>query len=288
MITISNEQISANINFQGAELSSLKKLDTNTEYIWQADPSYWGRHSPVLFPIVGRLKDDEYIHNDLNYNLSQHGFARDMEFNLVRQEDAYVCLTLKSSSQTLMVYPFKFELLISYELIDSKLEITYEVINKDHHDLLFSIGAHPAFNCPLFENEDRSEYSLLFSSQETASKQLLENGIRSGRTANVLQGEREITLSDDLFDEDALVFEDLTSSMITLKKGNMKVLSVHFEGFPYLGIWSKNRDSRFVCIEPWQGIADNATHNHQLSEKEGIHRLAPSGSFSCKFLIEIH
>ncbi|MFZ9045896.1 MAG: aldose 1-epimerase family protein [Cyclobacteriaceae bacterium] len=288
MITISNEQISATVNLHGAEISSLKKRDTNTEYIWQADPSFWGRHSPILFPIVGRLKDDMYIHNGLTYRLFQHGFARDTAFKLVRQEGSCACLSLKSNNQTLEVYPFKFELLISYELKGNQIGITFEVINQDHQEMFFSIGAHPAFNCPLHQEEIRSDYTLLFPNPETASTQLLENGVRSGSTIPVLHEQRELIIADDLFERDALIFDSLTSRMVTLKKEDLNIVSVHFEGFPYLGIWSRDRDSPFICIEPWQGIADQISHNLQLSEKDGIIKLKAGEVFKCQYRIKLY
>ena len=288
MIQISNQQLKATINFKGAELSSLIQLSTDTEYIWQGDPIHWSRHAPVLFPIVGRLKNDEYIYQDLTYSLSQHGFARDMEFTLIRQEISYASFSLKSSSQTLMVYPFKFELIITYELIDNRLEVNYLVINKDPNTMYFSIGGHPAFNCPVDFRSKRSDYQLVFSSVETAQTQLIENGLRTGDRQLILQDEQSLPITDDLFDQDALIFENLTSSAVSLQKGNKKVLTFHFDQFPFLGIWSKSQTAPFVCLEPWFGVADTKDTNHLLANKEGIQTLQSTDEFSCQYSIELH
>lgn len=288
MITISNEHLNASINHKGAELCSLKDNSSKTEYLWQGDPTFWSRHAPILFPIVGRLKNDEYIYEDRTYHLSQHGFARDMDFELIRKEDAYASFSLKSSGQTLMVYPFRFELIVSYELIDSSIRVSYEVYNKDHKDLLFSIGGHPAFNCPIDSGEVRSDYHLHFSSQETVSTQLLTDGIRSGKTIPLLQSQQDLDITDHLFDQDALILNDLSSSMITLMNGQKQHLSMHFENFPYLGIWSKDSQSPFVCLEPWYGVADKESHNQQLYEKEGIIALNVSDFFKCSYVVELH
>ena len=287
MISIANQHLTASINFKGAELTSLKSNKDKTEYIWQADPVHWARHSPVLFPIVGKLRKDEYILNDLTYSMSQHGFARDLEFQVIRQEDSYAALALKSNAQTMMMYPFKFELIITYELIDKTLKVGYQVINKDHQTMYFSIGGHPAFNCPV-KGGKRSDYLLKFEKAEKAETQLLEVGLRSGKTKPILENTDTLPITDELFDQDALIFENLQSSSLSLLKESKKFLTFHFDNFPYLGIWSKNSESPFVCIEPWYGIADTTDADHHLVTKEGINKLDPTESFQCEYQIEIH
>jgi galactose mutarotase-like enzyme len=287
MLTIQNDQLIASINFKGAELSSLINLKDQTEYIWQADPIYWGRHAPILFPIVGRLKNDEYIFNNLTYSMSQHGFARDMEFSLVRQEASFASFSLKSSPQTMMVYPFKFELIVTYELMDSSIKIEYQVYNQDNKDLFFSIGGHPAFNCPLHSGAKRSDYQLVFEKEENCETQTLAEGLRAGKSQKLLHNQTTIQLEDDLFDHDALILSALNSTFVRLMRGNETCFKFCFEGFPYLGIWSKNQESPFVCIEPWYGIADTVNTNQRFEEKEGVIRLAMSEEFKCVYKVEL-
>ena len=260
---------------------------TNIEYIWHGDPKHWGRHAPVLFPIVGKLLNDEYRYNDMSYNMSQHGFARDLDFLVHRHEANYAALSLKSSPLTRMQYPFSFELIIGYELNEKSLEVTYRVINHDREDMYFSIGGHPAFNCPIGDDR-RSDYNLIFEQVENATTQLLESGLRIDEERPLLNQTNCLNISDDLFDLDALIFQDLKSKYVSLARDNDKLLTFHFEGFPYLGIWSKSRVSPFVCIEPWFGIADRFNTNQKLQEKEGIIILQSKEQFECSYLIEIH
>jgi galactose mutarotase-like enzyme len=288
MITIENDNLKASINFKGAELTSLVKKSSETEYIWQADPHFWSRHAPVLFPIVGRLKNDEFIHLGSQYSLTQHGFARDLEFECIDQKIEEATFKLSSNRETRLAYPFKFHLFVHYKLNGNRLEVHYEVENKDPNDLYFSIGAHPAFNCPLRQNEKRSDYALIFNQEEDAETQMLDGGLRTGETKHILNNSREIEIQDTLFDDDALIFSQLESTEISLQKGAEKLVTVHFDGWPYLGIWSKNREAPFVCIEPWYGIADRQNHNYEFSEKEGLIALESKAKFFAKYEIEIH
>lgn len=288
MIAIQNDELKALINFRGAELTSLVKKSSNREYIWQADPKHWARHAPVLFPIVGRLKNDEFLYEGSRYSLTQHGFARDLEFACVEEKSNEATFKLSSNRETRLAYPFKFNLFIRYKLNSNRLEVHYEVENKDPHDLYFSIGGHPAFNCPLRAGEKRSDYTLVFGDIENLETQVLKEGIRSGETRNILKNSRELEISDMLFDNDALIFSQLKSNEITLQKGGEKFLTVHFDGFPYLGIWSKNRNAPFVCIEPWYGIADRENHDYEFSKKEGVIPLESKAKFFAKFELEIH
>jgi galactose mutarotase-like enzyme len=286
MITISNQVLTATINIKGAELSSLKQNTDQQEYIWQADPVHWGRHAPILFPFVGKLRNDEYKFQDRMYVMSQHGFARDIDFEIVDHQSASASFRLKSSAQTLMMYPFKFELLVHYKLEDRRVSVGYEVLNKNQEDMFFSIGGHPAFNCPMSSGEKRSDYRLVFNQKEQFSTQLIEDGLRTGSVKNLGTG-TVIEITDSLFDQDALILSDLSSDKVTLQKGDQPVLSFDFKDFPYLGIWSKNRASPFICLEPWYGIADRMDADQDLSSKEGIQRLAPKSKFNCSFSVTI-
>jgi len=183
---------------------------------------------------------------------------------------------------------FPFLLNIQYTLKENDLIVYYKVTNLAKTPLYFSIGGHPAFNCPIHKGAKRSDYQLVFEKKETVATQQLTNGIRNNKKVPILKKEQAIKITKTLFDEDALVFDKLKSSKVSLQKGKKKVLSFDFKGFPYLGIWSKNQNSPFVCIEPWYGIADNQKHNQQLSQKEGIIKLEGKGSFDCYYVITIH
>ena len=284
---IYNQQLEAAFRKKGAELLSLVDRVTGQEYIWQADPRHWGRRAPVLFPFVGRLKQDNYLVGDKKFRMGQHGFARDMEFNLMELEEDTIRFSLSATPETLENYPYRFELLISYKLIERKLEITYEVANLESSDLYFSIGGHPAFNCPMIEGEKRADYRLEFSKAEDAQTHRLEQGLFSGKIEQIFQG-KTLNLTEYLFKKDALVFKDLKSDRVMLVSDHKKWLTFHFAGFPYLGIWSKSDQSPFVCIEPWFGLADSKEHNQKIESKEGILCLKKYQTFSCSYQVEVH
>ena len=288
MHSIENDFLRISAKDQGGELTSIFKKSTETEYLWQADPTFWKRHAPVLFPIVGRLKDDEYKVGEKSYTMKQHGLARNLNFSMIRNDGYSIIFELKSTPQTLKQYPFPFILHIQYTLKENDLIVFYRVTNPAKTPLYFSIGGHPAFNCPIHEGAKRSDYQLVFDKKETAATQRLTNGIRNNKKVSVLKKEQAFKITKKLFDEDALVFKNLKSSKVSLQKGKKKVLTFDFEGFPYLGIWSMNQVSPFVCIEPWYGVADKKNHNQQISEKEGIIKLKGKESFDCLHTITIH
>jgi galactose mutarotase-like enzyme len=288
MIILDNDTLRAKINLHGAELCSLIRKETNSEYIWQADPTFWARHSPVLFPIVGKLRNDEYVYQGNQYNMSQHGFARDFEFELMEQRDVFARFMLKGSRETRIVYPFKFELYVNYLLEDETIRIDYEIKNKDHHDLLFSIGGHPAFKCPVFDHEQKTDYFIKFEKKENASRHLIESGIRTGEVESMLKNEDVIAITDGLFDRDALIFTELESKSVSLCTSSGPRVAVYFDQMPYLGIWSKSDEAPFICIEPWHGIADRIDHNQKLENKEGIIKLEPRETFQTGFSIQVH
>ncbi|KIA98450.1 aldose epimerase [Flavobacterium sp. KMS] len=278
---ISNSKLTASIKHAGAELFSLKNND-NKEFIWEGNPDFWGKHSPVLFPIVGTLKNNTYVINDTSYHLPRHGFARDMEFNLVSKTDESAIFSIQSNAESLKVYPFEFELQIIYTLIDSQLDIQYKVINKDDSKMPFSIGAHPAIALPgNFEN-----YALEFEKQESLKYSLLENDLISNKTKQLETKENQIELNYQLFENDALIFKSLESNSLTILENNKPYVKVDFADFPSLGIWTKE-NAPFICIEPWFGYSDTPENTGNLFEKEGIVTLDANQTFNSKFSIEI-
>jgi len=279
--TISNSTLKASIKHAGAELSSLKN-NQNKEFIWEGNPDFWGKHSPVLFPIVGTLRNNTYTVYGKEYQLPRHGFARDMEFQLVEKIANSATFSLKSNEETLKKYPFDFELQLIYTLNETALNITYKVINKSETKMPFSIGAHPAIALPdNFEN-----YAFEFEKEEVLQFSLLENDLVSNKTKILETIENLVPLNYKLFENDALVFKTLNSKSLTVLENSKPYIKVHFEDFPSLGIWTKEQ-APFICIEPWFGYSDTPENSGDLFEKEGILILNVNQTFTSKFSIQI-
>ena len=279
--TISNSVIKASIKHFGAELFSLKN-NQNKEYIWEGNPDFWGKHSPVLFPIVGTLKNNTYTIDKKEYQLSRHGFARDMEFKLVEKTGNSAVFSLESNAETLKKYPFKFELQLIYTLENTSLNIEYVVINKSDTKLPFSIGAHPAIALP----ENFENYSFKFEKEESLKYNLLESDLISNKTKTLKTTENIVPLNYKLFENDALVFKTLESNSLIILENNKPYIEVDFEDFPSLGIWTKDQ-APFICIEPWFGYSDTVENSGDLYHKEGILILDPDQIFHSKFSIKI-
>lgn len=290
MYSLINDKLKVNIKHKGAELCNITSLKSNTEFLWQADPNVWGSHAPNLFPIIGAMKDDTYYFDDKKYNMPKHGFVRHNDnFKVVLQSETKITFKLKSNPSLKAIYPFDFEFVLTYELVGNVLHVNHTVNNTDTQPIYFSLGGHPAFNCPLDENESYTDYILKFEAKEISESCLLnmKTGLITDTTKPVFVNCNTIALKPDLFNEDALIFKDLTSRKVILKhKTKGDVLSVAFKDFPYLGIWAKP-NAPYVCIEPWIGIADLESTNQQLIEKEGIINLAENSSFNATYSIEI-
>ena len=285
---IKNEHIKAKIKSFGAELNSLQKIDEDLEYMWQGDSKYWNRHSPILFPIVGRLKNDSYTYQNQKYNMTQHGFARDKEFEVIKNEVDFIEFRLKSDEKTLEIYPFSFELYLSYKLEKNSLIVSYKVINKSDDKMLFSIGAHPAFNWTLKEDEKKENYFLEFENIKETKRYFLNDKGLVYDSVDLKIIDNKIALNEELFKNDALVFEDLNIKTLTLKNSiNENYIKLNFENFPYLGIWSKPSGAPFICIEPWFGIADDENSIQNFEEKKGLISLQKNEIFSCFYSIEV-
>lgn len=279
-ITIQNQNTKAVIKTKGAELSSLQKDGKN--YIWEVNSDFWNKTSPILFPIVGALKNGEYQFKDTIYQLPRHGFARDFEFEVVEKTGNSVVFSLKSSEETLMVYPFDFELKISYVLENNTLIVKYDIINQTSEKMYYSIGAHPAFAI----EGDFEDYSLLFDEEKDLETHQLNHDLFSGETEIIKLDGNVLPLKYHLFENDALVFKNFATKSLTLTKNNKPVMKVKFPEFLYLGIWTKN-GAPFICIEPWLGIADNAAATGNLTEKEGIQVLELNAMKSVFWSVEL-
>ncbi|RFS18394.1 aldose 1-epimerase family protein [Emticicia sp. C21] len=289
MINITNAVISATINPKGAELVSLVHQASQIEYMWSADPAFWGKSSPVLFPIIGSVKEDSFIYEGKNYNLPRHGFARERVFTVENQTEESVTFLLKSDVTSLTVFPFLFELRLHYSLDGNQLSVKYEVTNTGNTEMFFSIGGHPAFKVPVVGGTSYEDYYLEFNTTEDLMRwPLTKEGLIEAAPEKLPVENGRIPLTKELFYQDALVFKHLQPDRVTLKSDRTAhQLTFDFKGFPFLGIWAaKNAD--FVCIEPWCGIADSANHNQQLTEKEGINQLSANEIFERTWTVEVN
>jgi galactose mutarotase-like enzyme len=278
---IKNTFLTATINSFGAELCSLKNNE-NKEYIWEGNPDFWGKHSPILFPIVGTLKNNSYEYDETEYHLSRHGFARDMDFELIDKKENSATFSIQSCEETLKVYPFLFELQIIYTLDKNSLNIEYKVMNNGKSKMPFSIGAHPAFALP----GNFEDYAIQFEKGESLEFYLLENDLISNQTKTLEVQNDCIPLTYELFKNDALIFKTLESKSLTILKNKNPFLKVNFNDFPSLGIWTK-MNAPFLCIEPWFGYSDTNENSGNLFEKEGIQVLEENKTFRSEFSIEI-
>lgn len=278
-VTIHNEFISVRIKEKGAELESLFHNELGLEYIWNANPAFWGKSSPVLFPIVGQLLEDKYRYQNKTYSLPRHGFARDQIFELEIHTDTHAVFLLKSNESTRSMYPFDFELRINYRLDKNRLTVGYSVKNTGVGEMYFSIGAHPAFAVPLVKGTEYEDYYLSFSKAETSPRWTISKGGQIGDAEPFLDSTSTLQLKKELFSRDALVFKGLESDQISIKSDkHLHGIDFGFSGFPYFGIWAAP-GADFVCLEPWCGIADSVKHNQELKLKEGIEKLLPAGSW---------
>jgi len=286
--TIENESLKVEISTKGAELQSIVHKQNGIEYLWSGDAKYWGKKSPVLFPIVGGLKDNTYSYGDKTYHLNRHGFARDMEFVVEEQSADSISFVRVSNEETWAHYPFNFNFIVQYSLKENYLNVTYNVKNKSHGQMYFSVGGHPAFKVPLTNDTVFEDYYLKFSDVESAERwPLSKDGLIETYTTPVLKNTDRLALSKPLFYEDALVFKHLRSNSISiLSDKTTHGLKVKFDGFPYMGIWNA-KDADFVCIEPWCGIADSVQTTGKLQEKEGIQLLEENEIFERTWSVEV-
>ena len=271
--TLQSEGISATIKGGGAELCSLRNAQ-GLELLWQAGPA-WPRHSPLLFPIVGRLKDDQLRHRGKTYPMTQHGFARDHRFAWLRREPDVCQLVLEDDADTRSRYPFAFRLEVTYAVSGAELEVTLRIDNPDDEVLPASIGAHPAFNWPLMPELAKTDYTLSFSNEEGAPIRRLKEGLmRAAPEPTPIPG-RTLALSERLFDEDAIILDKLASSSVRYAAPRGPSIEMSWEGFRELGIWSKPGGAPFLCIEPWRGFASPADFDGEFADKPGLMHIPP-------------
>lgn len=283
---LKNDELEVKVLTHGAELAGIKDLKTNKEYIWQRDPKFWAKSSPVLFPFVGVLKDGKYIYDNKTYELkTRHGFARDYEHEIIGEGENFVEFMFSSNEETKKVYPFDFKLYMKYILEGKKVRLEYRVENLGEKDMYFSLGAHPAISMPVGNGVDFSDYYLEFEKEETGNSKILENAlVAHGKSIEVFNG-KILKLHENIFENDAVVLEKTNSKVVYLKNvKNSRKIGFNYEGFRYMAFWNMP-GAEFICFEPWDGITDFDNCSGKLEEKTGIEKL--SGKETYKKAIEI-
>ncbi len=285
--TVKNEALTVTVDSKGAELRSMINNETGREYLFQADPAYWNRTSPVLFPFVGGTKEKTYYYNGVKYEARQHGFARDMEFSLVSQTENELWFELKDTPETRENYPFSFTLSLGYRLTGKTVTVLWKVANDGGETMHFSIGGHPAFLC------DLTTATLRFEKDGAPVPEIV-SGILEMNGSNCLSDRTKafalpggvLPLAPEMFDEDALILEHRQADAVTLTDGNGKdVLTVAFDA-PLFGVWSPTgKNAPFVCIEPWYGRCDSADFSQKLEEKAWSTTLAPGAAFAASYTV---
>ena len=290
MQTICNDILTIEASEHGAELQSIRK--GTVEYLWQGDPAYWGRRSPVLFPIVGSVWEKRYRVAGKEYELGQHGFARDMEFQLVCQSDTEVRYRLESTESTLEKYPYPFVLEVAYRLHENKLDVIWDVINPGSEDMYFQIGAHPAFNYPDYSLESSERGFLSFGmTGQLQCIRIKEKGCIDAERKYPLDipADGLLPLVSDTFDViDTLMLQDSQLEHVKMYRvDGTPWLSVTFDA-PVVGIWSPpGKVAPFICLEPWYGRCDRAGYKGEFKDRDWMNRLSPRESFHSEYTIEI-
>lgn len=289
--TIKNNIIEVVISDHGAEVQSVKGAHTGEEYMWQADPEIWGRHAPVLFPIVGRLKNDEYKYQGKTYHMGQHGFARDCDFEVENHTQESITFLLKDNEKTREMYPFKFEFRVNYNLMNNLLEENFSVVNKSDETMIFGVGGHPGFNLPVNNGEEKEDYYFDMHPSIARVKIPLKGAYLDWNNRSLASTDSFIGLSDELFKDDALIYElHGHDNKVSLRTDKSKFhINVWTRNAPYVGIWSQYPNTaNYVCIEPWWGFADREDADGELEHKYGMNHLEPGKEYQAGFSITYH
>lgn len=283
------KEVAIKVNSFGAELISLVDLKTNQEYMWEGDSKYWGRVSPILFPLVGKIKNQQYKYKGKVYNPKPHGFARDMEFNLEKHTEDELLLSIESDEETLKVYPFVFKFYIEYKIEGRVVKVSFKVENKGNETMYFSLGAHPGFKCPLNKNEKRSNCYIKLHNKDNVRSRIvnLDNGLVTNQYIDWNLEKGLLPIDDNLFDKDALVIENQINQ-VSLADSNKETYITLKMDAPVYGIWSAViPGSPFVCIEPWFGRCDAEDFEGEFQDREYQNRLESQKQFNTFYTITI-
>lgn len=286
---ISNGKLTASVDSRGAELKSLRKAESGKEYMWCADPRYWGRTSPTLFPLVGGLKNGEYRLNGKTYKMEKHGFVRDAEFKLASHEAAEVWFVLDADEETKKTFPFSFQLRLGYRLENMTLKVLWRVDNPSDETIYFSIGGHPGFNCPIKQGDKREDYFIAFDKKDFISCTAVGNdGLACGERKVYELQDGLLPITEELFEQDAIIMEDYQIHRLSLLTPDKKpYLTASFD-LPAAAVWAPaGKNAPFVCIEPWSGICDYTDFEGELSERKWGNEVLPGQCFASGYDITI-
>lgn len=284
--SIASDHLRAGIKTHGAELCRLQ-TGGGLPLLWDGDPAVWGRQAPILFPVVGALKGDRLVHQGQAYPMPRHGFARDLDWSLVRLTGHSCRLRLRDGAATRASYPFPFQLDVIFRIDGPELAVRYELHNPGDAELPASFGAHPAFRWPLVPAAARAAHWLAFEKAETAPQPRVgPDGLLTGPARPSPLSGRMLPLADDLFTEDALVFLPVQSRAVRYSAPGAPVLEVCWDGFQQLGIWSKP-GARFLCIEPWRGYASPAEFDGEFAAKPGVFQVGPGATVWAQYTVKV-
>lgn len=283
---LENKFLKVEINELGAEITRVYDKENDTEIIWEANPKFWKRHSPVLFPNVGKNYKNQVLINGKKYETSQHGFARDSIFKCINQCENSVKYMITASNETKKVYPFEFELIVGYELKEKEIIVTWQVNNKDSQPIYFTIGAHPAYR---FKDGDKKEdYILMFNKKDSLEYMFLDPEYGTAIDSKKYQlslDNGKYQLNEKIFENDALILDGGQVEEVWLcYKDGTKRAGMKCSGFPNFGIWSV-KDAPFVCLEPWMGRCDNTGFEDELSTKDNVNKVEQGKSFKQSYSI---
>lgn len=282
---LSNDTLSLEISTLGAELCRVRSAD-GTEYLWNADPGFWKRHSPVLFPVVGNYNQKQFQYKGKSWSMGQHGFARDMEFTLCEQTETALSFVLHSNAETHKLYPLDFVLKITYTLSGNQIQVNWQVENPGDEALYFSIGAHPAFYCPIADHGKQIDYTIDFHTEasEVLCGILTADGVLSEETVSYPLKDGKLALTKHIFDRDALIVEGGQIRKLSLCLPNQKPYVTMDFTAPLFGIWSPaGKQAPFVCLEPWYGRSDRESFHGDLSQREYGTALKPAEVFKASY-----
>lgn len=283
---LENDCLRIEVSDFGAELSVIYDKENQRSVLWDADPDFWGRHAPVLFPIVGSLQDGKYRYKGETYQMPQHGFARDSVFELLELTQDRMIHKLCHSEETKKIYPFEFSLYITHILEGKSVTVGWKVVNEQNDEMFFSIGAHPAFFVPAEQGTYQKDYYLLFGDlREVEYVRITAEGTTKSKSEMLRVAEGAHLIEPELFDEGVLIFKNAQCREIGIAfPDESEFVKIECDGFPFTGVWTKP-GAPFVCLEPWFGIADKEGFDGEFSEKEGIEKLAGKETFQAAYRI---
>ena len=279
---LENDYLRVKISSMGAELQSIRRLEDDTEYLWQGDATYWANRATNLFPVCGRMVEGRYTYQGQTYEIPIHGFAKQMEWTVLHQKATAITLQLRDSEETRAMYPFRFALEISYTLAEESLTLAMIVHNLDEKTMLFAVGGHPGFNVPLTAGESFEDYYVEFDEPCGARRLSLSDRCfyLNASLPFPLEEERRLPLRHDMFDDDAIFLRDVSRGITLRSVNGPRSIHMAYPDMKFIGLWHRpHTQAPYVCIEPWRGTPALEGHVNDLTELPEMEKLAPEGVY---------